>query len=133
LELKRNIISSSWPQYDFLGDFHTHPEKDHEKVSKKKLYYFSKGDFDDIQNGDWKNHNYKVGIIMTIAQMKKRSSSFIFPDPGTVCFTVEDYKIWIKAYIAYQKKNKLECSDHKDRKVSLLLQGNILEDNKLFP
>lgn len=25
LQLKRDVMTSFWPQYDFLGDFHTHP------------------------------------------------------------------------------------------------------------
>jgi len=119
LQLKRDMMTSFWPRYDFLGEFHTHPEKDYEKVSRQKLYYFSQEDLEDMEKGNGKIHNYRVGIVMTIAKMKKRSSSLSFPDPSTVCFTLGDFKIWIKAYITYHKKDKLECSDHRDQEVKL--------------
>lgn len=42
LELKRNILTSFWPQYDFLGDFHTHPYKNYLEVPKENCTYLVK-------------------------------------------------------------------------------------------
>jgi hypothetical protein len=120
LKLKRDLMTSFWPQYDFLDDFHTHPAKDHNVVTRDKLYQFSEDDIRVIEDDlDWITHNYRVGIVMTIAQMQRRSGSFDFPDEGTVCLTLGNFKIWIKAYVAYLEEDKILLSAHTDPNVIL--------------
>jgi len=40
----KDIITSYWPQYSFLGDFHSHPYEHYKKVEEIKGYEFSEGD-----------------------------------------------------------------------------------------
>jgi hypothetical protein len=120
LKLKRDLMTSFWPQYDFLGDFHTHPEEDHNIVIREKRYEFSKEDCADVSNDrGWVGHNYRVGVVLTIAQMQRRSWSLTFPDVGTVCFTLGNFKLWLKVYIAYLKKGDIFLSKHSDPNVVL--------------
>jgi len=56
---------------------------------------------------------------MTIAQMQRRSGSFDFPDAGTVCLTLGNFKPWIKAYVAYLEEDKILLSGHNDPNVVL--------------
>jgi hypothetical protein len=44
LQLKRDIMTSFLPHYDFLGDFHTHPYKKYTDVTKNKCYNYSADD-----------------------------------------------------------------------------------------
>jgi len=37
LDLKRDVMTSFWPQLEFLGDFHTHPERKAADVVREGL------------------------------------------------------------------------------------------------
>ncbi|MDD4237432.1 MAG: hypothetical protein PHT62_02570 [Desulfotomaculaceae bacterium] len=50
LELKRDIMTSFWPHYDFLGDFHTHPYNNYRYVRNNKLYLYSEQDRSSIED-----------------------------------------------------------------------------------
>ncbi|KGG79618.1 hypothetical protein Y919_11005 [Caloranaerobacter azorensis H53214] len=123
LMLKRDIMTSFWPQYDFLGDFHTHPYNHYKEVLDNKWYEFSEGDYESIENWSdyWKKHNYRVGIVLSIANMKRSSSkepSWI--DNSTIEFTLGNYRFWIKGYVSYQdEKGNLKLTKHDDKNVIL--------------
>lgn len=36
LRLKKDLLTSFWPQYEFLGDFHTHPYEHYKEVLDEK-------------------------------------------------------------------------------------------------
>jgi len=122
LQLKRNILTSFWPQYDFLGDFHTHPYQNYLDVPKEKLYLFSEADFESIENRTefWEPNNYRVGLVLTIAQMSKRSSKgFRRYDSSTLEFTLGNYRVWLKGYVAYIDGKEIKLSEHYDDGVLL--------------
>lgn len=122
LELKRNVLSSFWPQYDFLGDFHTHPYQNYLDVPKEKLYSFSKEDYESIENRTefWEPKNYRVGLVLTIAQMTKRSSKgFRRYNSSTLEFTLGNYRVWLKGYVAYMAEKRIKLTEHDDDKVLL--------------
>ena len=69
--LKRDLMSSFWPQYKFLGDFHTHPYSrkrvSFAEIEKRKLFKFSQEDFSSIEDFaiSWAEHNYRIGLVIT--------------------------------------------------------------------
>ena len=123
LELKRDIMTSFWPQYDFLGDFHTHPCNHYKEVVDNKWYEFSKADYKSIEDYSeyWKKYNYRVGIVLSIAYMKKKSDKQSdWVNNSTIEFTLGNYRFWIKGYVTYyDEEGKLKLTDHKDEGVVL--------------
>lgn len=132
LELKRHILTSNWPHYDFLGDVHTHPYKDYKIVEANKYYNFSKDDIEDLEENSkkWKNHNYRVGLVLTIAQMQKAGRKETkYLKPNLIEFTLGDYRLWIKCYVILNedtiknegdgKKSVFKVSEHDEEKVHL--------------
>jgi len=104
LMLKREVMSSLWPQYDFLGDIHTHPFGNHSKVLASE-HGFSAIDIDDIigHSAYWADHGYRVGMVLTISWMKRAS---VDPkvetlDSSTLRFTLKNVRMWLKAYVSY--------------------------------
>lgn len=132
LELKRRILASNWPHYDFLGDVHTHPYKDYKIVEAKKYYNFSKGDIKDLEKNSeyWKNYRYRVGLVLTIAQMHKAGTKDTkYLKPNLIEFTLGDYRLWIRCYVILnedsieneggEKKSVFKVSGHDEEKVHL--------------
>ena len=104
--LKRDLMSSFWPQNKFLGDFHTHPyrkTKAHfSEIEKEKLYEFSDADISSIEDDVtfWAKHNYRIGLVVTVVDMDRRSEKIEQKNNSTVVFNFGNYRIWIKAYYA---------------------------------
>lgn len=123
LMIKRDTMTSFWPQYDFLGDFHTHPYDHYKKAFDNKCYLFSERDYESIEDCSdyWKKHNYRVGIVLSISNMKKSSDKEPeWIDKGTIEFTLGNYRFWIKGYIAYEdENNNLKLTEHEDENVIL--------------
>lgn len=124
LELKRDVMTSFWPQYDFLGDFHTHPYKTlSEAVGKKfRNYVFSEADRERIEDHSqyWVKQNYRVGLVLTIAQMARASRrEHTKIEEGTVEFTLGNYRLWLKAYVAYRENQSLKVSKDDEPMVTL--------------
>jgi|GEM_PF-530968 len=112
LELKRDMMRSFWPQYEFLGDFHTHPCK-HYSVVTSSEYEFSPADFESIEgNSDYyMANNYRVGMVMTIARMRKKSSlNPRYVSNSTIQFALGNFKIWLKGYVAVVVEGKLKLN-----------------------
>ncbi len=125
LKLKRDLLTSFWPKYDFLGDFHTHPyEVKPEIILSQKLYNFSSkenndnkpGDVEHIENDSsfWIAHNYRVGLVLTICFMDKcgtKKDWWLDDSKSTIQFTLGNYRMWLKGYIAHNLNNTLKVID----------------------
>lgn len=104
--LKRDLMSSFWPQNKFLGDFHTHPyrrkQSDFKEIEKQKLFKFSKCDYASIEDFAefWAKHNYRIGLVVTVVDMERKSAKIEQKDNSTIVFNFGNYRIWIKAYYA---------------------------------
>ncbi len=121
LELKRDVMTSFWPHYDFLGDVHTHPYKNYKNVEDKKLYEFSKGDINDLKDrcNYWKKHKYRVGLVLTIAQMRRegtKGSKYL--KENLIEFTLGNYRLWIKCYIVLYENSEENEDDKSELIVS---------------
>lgn len=101
LELKRGLVSSFWPHYEFLGDFHTHPfpGRTPAEVFAHRLHDFSQGDRDSIA---WQveHHGleYRVALVLTIVELKRagwRKPCAV--EPSTIEFSLHRYRLWLRA------------------------------------
>ena len=120
LILKKDVITSFWPHYRFLGDFHTHPYKrrknfDYKDIDKDKLYDFTKYDFAFIKDDAefWYEHNYRVGVVMTIIDMQNKSDIIRQVKDNLIMFNLGNYRLWVKGYwVSYKKdkKNKIKAN-----------------------
>ncbi len=123
ISLKRDILTSFWPQYECLGDFHTHPYKDIHEVESIEGYDFSEEDYLHIEgNSDyWIEHKYRVGIAVTICELKRRGTKPAEAIRNSaIVFTLNRYRIWISAYVAKKDdKGNLRISAHDDERVFL--------------
>lgn len=119
LILKKDIITSYWPYYKFLGDFHTHPYKrkknfNYKDVERDRLFEFSKDDFASIEDFPeyWYEHNYRVGIVVTIIDMERATKKVEQVKDSLLVFNLGNYRLWIKGYwVSYKDKNKAELID----------------------
>lgn len=122
LVLKQDMMTSYWPHLKFLGDFHTHPYQSADEVVAAKLYEFSEADRESIEeHADfWGGYGYRVGLVLTIALLKRRSSRLDrwLPD-GTLEFTLSNYRFWLKGYVAYDDGTGLRLTTHEDKQVLL--------------
>ncbi|VVB89863.1 Uncharacterised protein [uncultured archaeon] len=132
LKLKRDLMTSFWPYYDFLGDVHTHPyEKNYTHVCSKKYYNYSTDDFKRLEDYSeyWKEHNYRVGLVLTIALMDKAGTKDpIYKPDNMIEFTLGNYRLWLKGHVLYEdseenedseKRTALKVTDHDEKNVFL--------------
>jgi hypothetical protein len=122
LKLKRDIVSSFWPQFDFLGDFHTHPYENCKEVVQYDGFNFSPDDYDDIEKKYkyWKKHNYRVGLVLTIAMLNRKSSrEHRWISNNCIDFTLGNLRLWIKGYVAFEKNIKLRLTKDYDEDVTI--------------
>jgi len=107
LLLKMDLMTSFWPQYRFIGDFHTHPYKgdkiSYKEIEKEKKYDFSTDDFKFIEDypETWIQYDYRIGLVMTIVYMKRKSNKR--PEKinnNLICFNFSNYRFWLKSYYA---------------------------------
>lgn len=104
LTLKREVMASLWPHYEFLGDVHTHPYGHVSKVSSVERG-FSDVDIRDItqNSGYWDDLGYRVGMVLSIAWLKRAlpDPKVEFLDDGSLRITLKNVRMWLKAYVAY--------------------------------
>lgn len=110
LSLKKNVITSIWPQYKFIGDFHTHPCKySRGVIITRKRYEFSVQDIKSIEDysEQWLKLDYKVGLVMTIAELSKKGTKpFNWIESNTMEFTFGKFRIWLHALVSRKVKRK---------------------------
>lgn len=122
LELKRDLMTSFWPQLEFLGDFHSHPYPQGTNVVGERLYEFSAEDRTDIEenSGFWQRHGYRIGLVITLTALKRSSSRLDkWLNRSTLEFTLGNYRLWLKAYVAYEQDGTLRLTADDDSGVLL--------------
>ena len=125
LELKRDILTSFFPQHDFIGDFHTHPYSarlSYADVKKQRLYNFSDQDRLHILSNSkmWIQHNYRVGLVLTIALLKKQmKDTFRQIENSLIEFTLGNYRLWLKGSVAALDEDEEEMMLVPDSEITL--------------
>jgi len=102
LKVIKDMITSYWPQYSFLGDFHSHPYEHYNDVERIRGYEFSEVDrksMIDEQN----DPDFRVSLVMTISSLERISN--IQPEnisDSIICWTFNNYRFWLNACIVYK-------------------------------
>lgn len=117
--IKKDFMTSFFPNFEFLGDFHTHPYPNvtPDFVHMNRLYGFSDTDVTAIEGhvDHWKRHNYRVGLVMTICTFAQFDLNSVQPaawqGDSWILFNANNYYIWFKAYVAYKFRGMIKLSD----------------------
>ena len=120
LSLKSDVISSFWPHMIFLGDFHSHPFKNIRDVVESKRYFLSEGDREWLNDPFWKQKDYRVGLVMTIAAMEKAGTKGCdWVANNCIETTMGNYRMWLAAYCVYNQNGKYMYTGDNDESVTL--------------
>lgn len=122
LELKRDLMTSFWPHLEFLGDFHTHPYPQGTDVAGERLYQFSDADRSAIEESPefWQRHRYRIGLVLTITTLRRASSRMHkWLEDSAIEFTLGNYRLWLKAYVAFAHNGGLQLTSDDDSRVLL--------------
>ena len=112
LNFKRKIMERCWPTQSFLGDFHTHPYGTLDEVPSSPGA--SNDDREDIEDHNlnlWLSTGLKISLVLSIAKLKRGGRTS--PRRGRnrdhmVEWTLDgDYRLWLTAYVAVAKKDKI--------------------------
>lgn len=107
----KDMITSYWPEYSFLGDFHSHPYDHYKDVLEIKGYEFSEGDRKSILENLNNDSDFRVSLVATIASLKK--SSYVEPQhlsANIVSWTFNNYRFWLNACVTHSEINEDEYS-----------------------
>ncbi len=102
VKVKKDMITSYWPQYSLLGDFHSHPYGHYSDVEEIKGYEFSEGDRKSMDNKT-NDPDFRVSLVMTISSLERISN--IQPrdiSDSIICWTFNNYRFWLNACIIYK-------------------------------
>ena len=103
LNLKRDFMTSFFPQHDFLGNFHSHPyAASYREIVKGNWHTLSPTDREHVE-GDSSDylarHGYRIAIVLTVTLLEKIDKKKHKPlDSSTVAFTLGNYRLLLKAY-----------------------------------
>lgn len=121
LEVIKDMITSYWPEYSFLGDFHSHPYEHYKDVESIKGYEFSEEDrMSMIQNKE-NDDDFRIALVMTIASLRK--SSDLPPcnvSDNVICWTFNNYRFWLNACLVYKEYEEAEDEEENDGEIVLL-------------
>lgn len=108
-DLKQDFITSFYPNFDYLGTFHTHPYDHYKSVPRGDHgSYFSKGDLRSFHKN--KEYHERVGsrvfILVTVAGMQKAGT---LPNQhitnNIIQVTFGNLRLWISAYCVLNRSD----------------------------
>lgn len=116
--LKSKFLDNFLPEFEYIGDFHSHPYskvidgvKTVSALETKKLYDFTKADVQSFKSLQT-DRNFKLALAVTVLEMNpivKRGRSYI-NDYSCIRFIYDNVAIWIKAH-AYINKDGSRKAD----------------------
>lgn len=108
LSVIKDVITSYWPQYELLGDFHSHPYNHYTEVEELKGYDFSEGDRKFMLSNREKDDDYRVCLVMAISSLKRTSNAEPqHLDHNIVCWTFNNYRFWLNACLVDEENNQI--------------------------
>lgn len=111
-EIAKDLVTSYWADYSFLGDFHSHPYEHTSEVERDKGYEFSDGDREFMLEMKKSDYDYKVAIVMTVASLKK--SMNMKPKKiinKIITWDFNNYRFWLNACVVLGGKENSINSD----------------------
>lgn len=115
LEIIKDLVTSYWPQYALLGDFHTHPCEHYRDVVSEKSYEFSEDDREHmLELADW-DPDYRLALVLTIAYLERTTDA----PPNYVngqCITWDfnNYRFWLNACVVVRSEDLEDADESED-------------------
>jgi len=107
LRVIKDMITSFWPQYSFLGDFHSHPYEHYKDVQELNGYEFSEGDRKAMIANKQNDRDFRVSLVMTISSLKRASNSPPkFVDNHIISWTFNNYRFWLNACLIHNSSEE---------------------------
>ncbi len=117
--VKQDIMSAYFPQYQMIGDLHTHPwirgrssGISAARIRKEGLYELSMPDIEASTGCAWdKQHQgYRIAAVFTLIDMEKENTAKDGPiGTNTIEFSLNNYKCWLTV-VAFDFKSLDELS-----------------------
>jgi len=129
LDLKQDLITAYFPQYQMIGDLHTHPYiRNRSKnisasvIRKERLFSLSPTDLDSCLRNPLQNFSdgFYISAVLTITNLEKENSVKDGPlESNTIEFSLNNYKCWLSCTIfQYVDITKLTSTELKILKES---------------
>jgi hypothetical protein len=125
-QLKQGLISRFKPEFEYLGDFHSHPY-DFANDKIKTVLEVERGEYfrfspDDVKHARYlkETRDYRVGLVATVFRADKpvrRNDEYVCIETqhySCIRFSYGEFTIWIKAHV-FADKNAIN-----DQKLVLL-------------
>ena len=100
ISIIKDLLTSYWPQYSLLGDFHTHPCESLGEVTKKAGYEFSEVDRKGTLEMAAADPDFRVSLLMTIASLGRTVEKAPEYDGECIVWDFGNYRFWLTACIA---------------------------------
>lgn len=104
-------MSSYCPQYEYLGDFHTHPYPNvhYQVITNQDLYGYSLPDYlTTICKANQMCSLSRIGLVIAVTTLERRGSKgteYAKNKYNTIEFTLGNYRLWIKGYAAVKDED----------------------------
>jgi hypothetical protein len=101
-KITKDLITSYWPNYSFLGDFHTHPFDHYKDVNDAQGYAFSEVDRQSLESAREEDPDFRISIVSTIASLHRAVEAF--PKhlaPHIVTWDFGNYRLWLNACLLH--------------------------------
>lgn len=115
-EVKQDFITAYFPQFQMIGDLHTHPWVRNrnsgttpEMIRRKKLYDLSEADIESclVDPVIKRNTGYKLSAVLTITDMSKSNGAKDgYIESNVIEFSLNNYKCWLKCSAFYYKSEE---------------------------
>lgn len=98
--IKDSVLNLWAPHYHFLGDFHTHPYRDHDEVKENEGWQFSKRDIKsfkkDKQVWNLSGSNAPIMMVMAVTKMQKIHRTVLEMEADNrFMFNVGNLRFWL--------------------------------------
>lgn len=114
--IKNSVLDLWAPHHHFLGDFHTHPYRDHDEVRKNEGWRFSKRDKKSFRKDEqvWKlsGSNAPIMIVMTVTKMKSVFETVLDMEADNrFMFNVGNLRFWLSIGIGRLEEGRRVFSE----------------------
>lgn len=98
----KDLITSYWPKYEFLGDFHTHPYEHYTEVKELQGWEFSEADRRSMVYKASTEIDFRLSLVMTISSLKRATNRK--PDDFThyITWDFNNYRFWLNACVVHR-------------------------------
>jgi hypothetical protein len=116
----KDLVTSYWPQYSLLGDFHTHPYPHYSDVKKVRGYEFSEDDRLHTLEMAEVDEDFRLSLVLTIASLRKTTNALpeSFNDQ-CITWDFSNYRFWLNACIALSSEDLKLAGDEESEEAEV--------------